>query len=85
MDAKIPTKEDSMQLEENIMELMGKLKQLKRKQESMQRNEKKHFIYNDELDKKIVVVTIAEALVIVFSFFIEFCILKNYLRNKEII
>ena len=85
MDAKIPTKEDSMKLEDNILKAMSKLRQLKRKQKRMQRSEQKHFRYNDALDKKIIVVTIVEAVVIVLAFFVEYCILRNYLKNKEII
>lgn len=74
-----------MKLEENILGIMGKLRQLKRKQKRMKNSEQKHFRYNDALDRKIVAVTVVEVVIIVLAFFVEYCVLRNYLRNKEII
>ena len=84
-DETIPTKEDGSEIDRIFVNLKNQLDKFSHRQEELGVEEKVHMEFTKETDEKIYMVTMIEIVVIISAFCMEFVMLSQYLKRRELI
>ena len=74
-----------MKITEVIEASLNSMKQIKSRQQGLEDEEVKHFVYNEDVDWRLQVMTVSEIVVILFAFLAEIVVLGRYLKGKDIL
>lgn len=85
MSEDIPTKGDTHEISKFLDKETLEVENLRDIVQNLFNEEHIHFVYNVDLNNKLINVTLVESLIILMSFLIEYCTLSQYLRNKDLI
>ena len=85
LDSTIPSKEDSLEITNMIMNSQNAMRQFRTRQQNMQQEETDHFIYNENLNQRLQILTMSEIIVIVVAFLVEILVLNRYLKSSDIL
>lgn len=84
-DETIPSKDSSYSVDKILVTYQDHLSKYRDMQKDLGDREKSNYVFTEQLDTRIINVTILEIGIIFLAFTVEIIILNSYLKNKELI